>query len=889
MASEIQDQEKEHSTTPSLRGRVLFVTNTNWYFWTHRLPMANALRDAGWQVSLAAPEEELWASKKIRDAGFDYHPIAMNRSGSNPIRELQSLIELFRIYRALRPEILHQITIKPVLYGTLAGRLLGVSHIVNAIAGRGWALDGEGLVGKIRSQIGMSIYRILMRSRRVHLLFQNPDDRDAFATLNVGSKGSRHLILGSGVDSSWAVTPPPSNPAPIILFASRLLWSKGLDDLRVATNLLREQGYEIRLRVAGEPDEHNPDHIPKSTIQGWHRNGDIEWLGKRTDIEGLMARSDIVALPTRYSEGVPRVLIEAAATGRPIVASDSPGCREIVLDQETGFLVEKSNTRDLSKSIEKLLKSADLRSQMGHAGRQHFEQHFTAEAVGQQTVDLYRQISGDDAGEPEPSSSIHRAWGMAAVYLLARVVPSLLSIGTLAILTRSLTPDSFGTLSLGLSAGIMINGLVFSWLGATATRFLPGALEQPGAILRPLAIYGAGSAIFLFTLALAPILLGIADASAIWPGLAAPVVLVAIGAGCADLANQIAAARQAPGRYAIGGLVRGSTWLLIAATTLLSPKSALFLLLGKASSDIVGALATTPDLRSLLQDHNVEKRKRFSELFSYGAPLALALFGSLILGYSDRFFILFFRDTAQVGVYAAGYDLTQQTIGFLSAAIALAGRPRVFHAFEKLSTADTREELSQFAAVLLPSSFLLTFLFIGMSTEIENLILGGSFTETSPFLIPLIAGGVLLSSVRAHYTDLSFHFQKDTVGLVKLLATGAALNCVLNIALIPRWGLDGAALATLLSYAAILWRSIALGSQTFPVNFPWALASRSSLAGAATACLLLWMPAPVSGPTVVAKIAFGLACFGVLFVLSGLWQGRPKKTSSNFEKHGGPK
>jgi glycosyltransferase involved in cell wall biosynthesis len=350
------------------RPRMLLVVNVDWFFWSHRLSLARAFRDAGYEVIVATGTEDEDFSTRIAAEGLRYEHLQMARGWTSVRRETATFVELVRLYRRLRPDLVHHVTVKPVVYGSLAARVAGVPWIVNAISGLGWTFLGQGPAGRLRHVAGVLAYRCALAGARVRVIFQNPDDLELFVARGIVARERTALIRGLGVDPSrFRPTPEPTG-TPVVLFASRLLWDKGLAELVEAIRMLRAAGHACRLVVAGRVDRWNPRAVPAATLQAWHAAGLCDWRGLVTDMPALLQEASIVALPS-YGEGLPRILIEAASAGRPIVSTDVPGCREIARHEENALLVPARDAGGLARALARLLHDPALRHRLGRRGR----------------------------------------------------------------------------------------------------------------------------------------------------------------------------------------------------------------------------------------------------------------------------------------------------------------------------------------------------------------------------------------------------------------------------------------------------------------------------------------------------------------------------------------
>jgi glycosyltransferase involved in cell wall biosynthesis len=367
---------------------VLFLVSEDWYFWSHRLPFARAARDAGARVIVAANMANF--TDRIRDEGFEPVHIPFDRAGSNPLRDLRTLWLIGRAYRSYRPDLVHHIALKPVLYGSLAAALTGVPRCVNALAGMGFLIISDSLFARVFRPIVRLCLRAAGNRKNYRILVQNDNDRALLET-GVGVVPEHIVVIrGSGVDiSAFAPTPEPTG-SPIALCVSRMLWDKGIGELVEAAHLLKTNGSPIKIRLVG-PTDVNPSGIAQTQLDAWKAAGVVEVGGYSQDIAGEYARAHIAVLPS-YREGLPKSLLEAAACGRPIVATDVPGCRDICRHQETGLLVPPHSVTQLADALQVLADNPALRRQYGEAARRLAVNRFAESIVTGETLKLYEQL-----------------------------------------------------------------------------------------------------------------------------------------------------------------------------------------------------------------------------------------------------------------------------------------------------------------------------------------------------------------------------------------------------------------------------------------------------------------------------------------------------------------
>lgn len=329
------------------------------------------------------------AVARIEGAGFQHHELSMSRSGTNPLAELRTIWALFRLFRRVRPMILHAVTIKPVLYSGFVARLAGVPALVQAVSGLGHVFIATGWASLLRRFLVRNAYWVAFRHPHSRVIFQNPDDRHVLR--HALREGQAVLIPGSGVDpDEYAMRPEPKG-TPVVVLASRMLWAKGVGEFVEAAGRLRERGVDGRFVLVGDTDAGNPATVPEGQLTAWTESGVVEWQGRREDIPTVFANANIVCLPS-YREGLPRVLVEAASCGRAIVTTDIPGCREIVEHGVNGLLVPARDAESLADALDVLLRDPDMRVQMGKRGRERVLSGFTSAQVVTQTLAVYRDL-----------------------------------------------------------------------------------------------------------------------------------------------------------------------------------------------------------------------------------------------------------------------------------------------------------------------------------------------------------------------------------------------------------------------------------------------------------------------------------------------------------------
>ena len=374
------------SSVPENR-RLLYLVSEDWYFRSHRLPMALAAQRAGYEVHVATRVQADGAA--IEALGFKLHPLLWRRGSTNPFDRLRLIGDVRRLYRELKPDLVHHVALEPTVIGSVASLGLGI-RTLNAMAGLGFVFTSRTPKALVAGFIVRGLLRFLLTRKNAAVLVQNEDDRAAISALGVGADRV-FLIAGSGVDADRLT--PLKEPAGAITaaFVGRLLDDKGVRSLVAAQEMLTRRGRPVRLLLAGEPDPANPASIPPDEIASWKQREGVEVLGHVADIRTVWARAHIAVLPSRR-EGLPKSLLEAAACGRAIVATDVPGCRVIARDGVNARLVPPDDPAALADAIDVLARDAVLRQSFALGSRELVEEEFSSALIGRETVALYDKL-----------------------------------------------------------------------------------------------------------------------------------------------------------------------------------------------------------------------------------------------------------------------------------------------------------------------------------------------------------------------------------------------------------------------------------------------------------------------------------------------------------------
>lgn len=377
------------------RRKLLFLVTEDSYFLSHRLPMAQAAQRAGFDVAVITNVSS--RREEIERAGIRVIPLSLDRRSLNPLRALVHIEKIRRIYCAERPFIVHHIAMKPVLYGSIAAWMAGVPRVLNAFAGLGWLFTAPSAKARTLRSALVPVFRILLKRRNSFLLLQNPDDLALLRAMDMAGEGRAEVIPGSGVDTDLFVQSPlpPAAPGFICVFAARMIGIKGMETLRRAFTMLEARSPHIRLWLCGAPDPANPDSWTLPQIQEWAAGcSNVIYKGHCSEMMSIWRQAHAAVLPSDGGEGIPKALLEAASCGRPIVATDVPGCRMMAVDGWNGFLVPPRDPAALAAALESLARDPGLCARMGGNSRLLVaEKDLSARAVSDRTESLYRRIA----------------------------------------------------------------------------------------------------------------------------------------------------------------------------------------------------------------------------------------------------------------------------------------------------------------------------------------------------------------------------------------------------------------------------------------------------------------------------------------------------------------
>ena len=366
--------------------RLLYIITEDWFFTSHFLDRAVAAKGAGYEVAVATRKRS--DAGRIESLGIRVIPVDFSRHGLNPFRELVTIRQLRRAIQNFDPDIVHNIALKPVVLGTLAAKTRRVRNIVNAPVGMGYIFSSDDRKAKFLRPIIRQVFRLFLNPTGSRVIIENHDDFNSLVSSRFVRVADLALVMGAGVDTEvFSSSPEPSNPIVVSLIA-RMLKDKGVNEFVDAARLIKDAGSDAQFQLVGDIDSGNPTTLTRTQLEQWTNEGIMRWIGHVDDVPQILAASHIVCLPS-YREGLPKSLIEALAAGRPVVATDVPGCREVVIHGLNGLLVGPRNASALADAIRTLIADKDMRMRFGAAGRLRAEQEFSTTRINSQTMAVY--------------------------------------------------------------------------------------------------------------------------------------------------------------------------------------------------------------------------------------------------------------------------------------------------------------------------------------------------------------------------------------------------------------------------------------------------------------------------------------------------------------------
>ena len=365
--------------------KILYVLNVDWFFVSHRLPIALRAIELGYEVHLACGITD--KKEYLESLGIIVHPLSLSRSGTGILNELRTIQQIDKVVRLTKPNIIHGITIKGVIYSGLISRFRSIDKKVFSISGLGYIFVNQGFASMLWRFLIVSLYRMVISKKNTRVIFQNPHDKNLFIKHSIVQECSCVFIRGSGVDLELYKSTPEKHGRPLVMFLARLLKDKGLVEFLKAATLVKKSNQNVDFVLVGDIDLDNPNSITLAELEAFKSELDYQHWGYSHSVHKIIPISHIMALPS-YREGLPKSLIEAAACGRAVITTDVPGCRDAITPDVTGLLVPPRNIHLLAEAILKLVNDTDLRQRMGKAGRDLAESSFDINNV----VDIHMKL-----------------------------------------------------------------------------------------------------------------------------------------------------------------------------------------------------------------------------------------------------------------------------------------------------------------------------------------------------------------------------------------------------------------------------------------------------------------------------------------------------------------
>ena len=377
--------------------KLVFVVSEDWYFVSHRMPLALAAKKHGYDVTVVARTAN--HAGAIRDRGLNLIAFAIDRSGTNPLADGAMMLRLTQLYRQLQPDIVHHVAMKPVVYGAMAARRARVPGVVNALMGLGYVFTSNTAKARALRPFVRTALKRALSPRNSRVIVQNRDDRQMLLDEGLAPQDRIALIRGSGVDLAAFPFSPIPEGRPRVVLPARLLRDKGIVEFVEAARILKAEGVDAEFVLAGSPDPANPSSLSDAEIASYVREGLMTCLGWRSDMAAVLTSATLVCLPS-FGEGLPKALLEAAAIGRAIVATDVPGCREIVFPGDNGWLVPPRDARALAAALRAALTDRDRLTQYAQSGRARVERDHSEDRIIAETLAVYDALLESQRAKP---------------------------------------------------------------------------------------------------------------------------------------------------------------------------------------------------------------------------------------------------------------------------------------------------------------------------------------------------------------------------------------------------------------------------------------------------------------------------------------------------------
>ena len=379
-----------------IKKKIIINLTEDWFFVSHFLSRAIDAKKAGYDVYISCNEQK--DRKYIEKKGITFFSLPLNRRGLNPIYELNTFLRYFYIFNKIKPDIVHNVGPKPIIYGSIAAKLVKIKSVINAPIGMGYVFTSSTLKAKLLKRILLFLFKLTLNkhhgyNQKNRVIFENSDDMNFFINSKIVNTNEAILIRGAGIEiDEELIKKKRENVIPTIALVARMLEDKGIYEFVEAAKILKKKNIRGRFLLVGDIDKKNPTSIKQSILEEWNDKKIIEWLGWVKDVKNLLLGTDVLCLPS-YREGLPKSLLEGAAIGLPIVTTNTVGCREVVLDGINGYLVPIKESQKLSLAIQKLIVNKELRVRMGQESFKIAKTKFSSEIINSQTRSIYNELS----------------------------------------------------------------------------------------------------------------------------------------------------------------------------------------------------------------------------------------------------------------------------------------------------------------------------------------------------------------------------------------------------------------------------------------------------------------------------------------------------------------
>lgn len=372
---------------------LLMVANVDWFFISHRLCIAKEAVQHGWNVIVAA--EDTGRKDEITAHGIQFVDFKFSRSGTNPVSEIVTVANFIKLYKKVKPDVVHHITLKPIIYGSLAAKACKIKGVVNAVSGLGYNFSGSAKKINLVPKVMTRLMKLGFDNTHGVVIFQNSDDEAELTNLGVVNEETNIVRLkGSGVDlNDFSVEDFPDFKTIKILFPTRMVWEKGVAELKEASEILKKDyQHNIQFVLAGLADEENKSGVSKEYLTNWSDGTYVKWIGYQPKMAPVYQNSHIVILPSYYREGMPKTLLEACASGRPIITTNSIGCKECVDDNENGIMIAPKSASAIVNAIKQLVDHPEKIVEMGKNSRVKAEREFDVDHVIAKHMEIYNSF-----------------------------------------------------------------------------------------------------------------------------------------------------------------------------------------------------------------------------------------------------------------------------------------------------------------------------------------------------------------------------------------------------------------------------------------------------------------------------------------------------------------